>query len=42
MSAARREFDLVINELSALQEDGIHAEFEVVSDAESAERSPVG
>jgi phage terminase Nu1 subunit (DNA packaging protein) len=42
VSAARSEFDLVISELSALQEDGIHAEFEVVSDAESAERSTAG
>lgn len=42
MSAARREFDLLISELSALQESALQAEFEVVSDAESAERSPAG
>jgi hypothetical protein len=38
--AARREFDLLIAELSALQQDGIREEFEVVSDdvdGESAE-----
>jgi hypothetical protein len=37
MSAARREFDLVISELSALQESEIQGELEVVRDAESAE-----
>jgi hypothetical protein len=42
MSAARREFDSLLGELAALRADEIQTEFEVVGDAESAERSPAG